>query len=291
MNPDEHGSVLVISSHVVRGAVGNRAAVFALETLGHPVWALPTVILPWHPGHGPSTRIALSDEDFLSATQDIARSNKAAEISAVLTGYFASPAQVAHAARLISALKTKRPDVLYLCDPVIGDMAGLYVPVAVAEAIRDRLLPLATLATPNRYELAWLTGRDLQDNQQLVEAALALGPAQILVTSAIAMMANSTGNLWVTSEEAILAEHRLLDNPPNGSGDLLAAVFLSRLMAGEPPAKALEKATSSVFEILARSVKRGSDELTLAFETSSLATPMAMVQMRKLMHPSKARRP
>ncbi len=45
-------SILVISSHVVRGGVGNRAAVFALETLGHPVWALPTVILPWHPGHG-----------------------------------------------------------------------------------------------------------------------------------------------------------------------------------------------------------------------------------------------
>jgi pyridoxine kinase len=37
-------SVIVISSHVVRGSVGNRAAVFALETLGFPVWAVPTVI-------------------------------------------------------------------------------------------------------------------------------------------------------------------------------------------------------------------------------------------------------
>jgi pyridoxine kinase len=50
-------AVIVISSHVVRGSVGNRAAVFALETLGHPVWAVPTVILPWHPGHGPAKRI------------------------------------------------------------------------------------------------------------------------------------------------------------------------------------------------------------------------------------------
>ena len=48
---------LVISSHVVRGSVGNRAAVFALETLGFPVWAVPTVILPWHPGHSRATRI------------------------------------------------------------------------------------------------------------------------------------------------------------------------------------------------------------------------------------------
>ncbi|MBE0694401.1 MAG: pyridoxal kinase, partial [Aquamicrobium sp.] len=40
-------AVIVISSHVARGTVGNRAAVFALETLGLPVWAVPTVILPW----------------------------------------------------------------------------------------------------------------------------------------------------------------------------------------------------------------------------------------------------
>ena len=33
-------AVIVISSHVARGSVGNRAAVFALETLGFPVWAV-----------------------------------------------------------------------------------------------------------------------------------------------------------------------------------------------------------------------------------------------------------
>ena len=38
----EKGAVISISSHVVRGSVGNRAVVFALETLGYPVWALPT---------------------------------------------------------------------------------------------------------------------------------------------------------------------------------------------------------------------------------------------------------
>ena len=34
---DSPRAVIVISSHVARGSVGNRAAVFALETLGHPV--------------------------------------------------------------------------------------------------------------------------------------------------------------------------------------------------------------------------------------------------------------
>jgi pyridoxine kinase len=51
--------ILVISSHVVRGSVGNRAAVFALESLGFPVWAVPTVTLAWHPGQGTAMRIVV----------------------------------------------------------------------------------------------------------------------------------------------------------------------------------------------------------------------------------------
>ncbi|MEP2575390.1 MAG: pyridoxal kinase, partial [Nitratireductor sp.] len=43
-DPSAKPAVIVISSHVARGSVGNRAAVFALETLGYPVWAVPTVI-------------------------------------------------------------------------------------------------------------------------------------------------------------------------------------------------------------------------------------------------------
>ena len=46
--------VISISSHVARGCVGNRAMVFALERLGFETWAVPTVLLPHHPGHGPA---------------------------------------------------------------------------------------------------------------------------------------------------------------------------------------------------------------------------------------------
>ncbi|WP_316861907.1 hypothetical protein [uncultured Cohaesibacter sp.] len=39
--PVEAKPVIVISSHVMAGAVGNRAAAFALERLGHPVLGSP----------------------------------------------------------------------------------------------------------------------------------------------------------------------------------------------------------------------------------------------------------
>ncbi len=288
MHSSSHAAILVISSHVVRGSVGNRAAVFALEHLGHPVWALPTVILPWHPGHGRSTRIPIAGAEFGAAVADLAASSHIGEVAAVLTGYFASADQVVAAANLIAGMKKAKPDLLYLCDPVIGDSGGLYVSLEVAEAIKQYLLPLASIATPNRFELEWFVGLKPESSAGLIEAALLLGPPRILVTSAFAMMAASTGNLWVTSSDVFLAEHRLVKDPPNGLGDLLAALLLSRLMGGQPEQAAVQMATSSVFEVMASSMKRGSDELTLALDASSLATPMAMVQMRTMMHPDRS---
>lgn len=285
------GAVIVISSHVIRGSVGNRAAVFALETLGYPVWAMPTVVLPWHPGHGPSTRLTFPESDFDKAIDDLIRAPWLGEVKAVLTGYFGNAAQPRAVARLVKALRAKNPDLIYVCDPVMGDLGGLYIPQPTAEAIRDELLPLATIATPNRYELAWLSGAPLDDNNAIMEAAVALGPPRMLVTSAVPMMTGSTGNLYLTGNHALLAEHRLIDHAPNGLGDLLSAVFLARVMSGMDEEKALQTTTASVFEVLARSVKRGANELTLEMDAASLSTPMAMVQMRRLVHPLKRRKP
>ncbi|SSC69484.1 unnamed protein product [Ciceribacter sp. T2.26MG-112.2] len=280
------GAVIVISSHVVRGSVGNRAAVFALESLGFPVWALPTVVLPWHPGHGPSTRLTFGESEFDHAIDDLIGAPWLGEVKAVLSGYFGNAAQPRAVARLVRALRARDPDLLYVCDPVMGDVGGLYLGEETAVAIRDELIPLASVATPNRYELEWLVGARLSTNAEIMEAALSLGPSRMLVTSAVPMMAGGTGNLYLSGKHALLAEHRLIDNPPNGLGDLTSALFLARLLAGVPEERALQLTTASVFEILARTAKRGGDELTLESDASSLSKPMAMVQMRHLLHPA-----
>lgn len=109
MSETAAGAVIVISSHVVRGSVGNRAAVFALETLGYPVWALPTVILPWHPGHGPSTRIQIPESEFDAVIDDLIRAPWVGEVKAVLSGYLGRPGQAAAVARLVQALRQRTP--------------------------------------------------------------------------------------------------------------------------------------------------------------------------------------
>jgi pyridoxine kinase len=286
-NPAE---IIAISSHVMRGSVGNRAIVFSLETMGHPVWSIPTVMLPWHLGHGRSTRISIPEAQFSSAIDDLIGSKWADGPKGLISGFFDNIGQIEAVARMVRALKQRNPDFLYLCDPVIGDFGGLYVPETIASAIRDQLLPLADISTPNRYELAWLTGVALETNAEIIEAALMLGPRRVLVTSAVAMMSGGIGNLLLNERVALLAEHRMVGNPPNGLGDLTSALFLSRLLKGEDDERALQMTTASVFEIIARSVKRGADELMLSEDYASFLTPMAMVQLRQLVHPSRSRK-
>lgn len=283
-------AVIVVSSHVARGSVGNRAAVFALERLGFPVWAVPTVTLPWHPGHGPSTRIVPPEDAFAAFMADLVRSPWLDEVAGVLSGYLGNAAQAGAIAGLVEAVRKRNPDALYLCDPVIGDAGSLYVPEATACAIRDRLLPLADIATPNLHELAWLTGGPLNDNDAVIDAARRLGPARVVVTSSHATVAGSIGNLLLTPHEALLAEHRVIERPPNGPGDLVGALFLARKLAGDHDEEALRATTAAVFEVIARAVKRGADELMLETDADSLAHPMAMIQMRRLSMPQDDRR-
>lgn len=283
-------TILSISSHVMRGGVGNRAAVFALESRGHAVWSVPTVILPWHPGHGRSTRIAVEAAAFASALEDLKGSKWRGEVRAAMTGYFAEAGQVRAAADLIHAFKEADPSFLYLCDPVIGDSGGLYVAEAVASAIRDELLPLADLATPNRFELGWLAGAAVDDNAGIAAAARRTGISRVVSTSAHAMMKGAIANLLIEGDRQVLAEHQSLERAPNGLGDLFSALLLSHVVEGRSAEEALRLSSSSVFEIAARSIRAGADELLLQTEAASLSAPMASVAIRHLVGPGLLRK-
>ena len=283
---DNKPAVIVISSHVARGSVGNRAAVFALEVLGHNVWAVPTVTLPWHPGHGRATRIVAPVEEFSALLQDLGNAQWLSEVGGVLSGYLGDHRQATAIAKLVETIKANNPDVVYACDPVIGDSNGLYVSEETAASIADILVPIADLITPNRFELAWLCQHSpFTSNDEILAAAKKLGRPLTLVTSAISMMRNSTGNILLSGKGALLAEHTMIENPPNGLGDLTSALFLARMLEKLPMDKALQTVTASVFEILGRAHQRKADELMLETDSSSLVRPMAMIQMRNLLLP------
>lgn len=146
--PARATDIVVISSHVSHGAVGNRVAAFALERLGFRVWLVPTIVLPRHPGHGPVKPIRLGDEAFAAHLAGLSALPEIADIGAVLSGYLAAPAQADAVAEFGGAVKAVRPEAIYLCDPVIGDAGALYVEAAMAAAIRDILIPAGRYRDP-----------------------------------------------------------------------------------------------------------------------------------------------
>ncbi|MEO1746231.1 MAG: pyridoxal kinase [Pseudomonadota bacterium] len=283
-HPNSGNAIAVFSSHVVRGKVGNRAAAFALETLGFDVWAVPTIIMPWHPGHGPSHRFTMPSADFVSTVDALADGPFAGDISAVLSGYLGSPEQAGIIAGFVDRLRARNGNCLYVCDPVIGDDGGLYVPEATAEAMRDILLPRANVATPNLFELSWLTGGDAAFTPAEVMAqAQSIAPETVLVTSAPAMMRGHMANLLVQDSQAFAAEHRVLGSVPNGTGDLTAALLTAHRLRGAPLAKQLAMTSSAVFALLTRTQRRQRDELTLAEDYHLLSRPGIDVPVRQMM--------
>lgn len=278
MIPDQT-SVIVISSHVARGSVGNRAAVFALEALGFPVWAVPTVLLPWHPGHGIATRIIPEPNQFAALLKDLASSPWLGEIGAVLSGYLGDARQAGAVANLVKAAKERNPDVVYVCDPVIGDNGGLYVKEDIAVAIRDTLIPVADLVTPNIFEFEWLSGRKPESLEDIAAMAGNFPRSDVLVTSASSGERGRIGNLLTHGGSALFAGHPLIDHPPKGAGDLLAALFLGQRLRGLDSEQALSKATASVYEVLTGAHNDGCDELALEAHAECLRNPALSVSL------------
>lgn len=290
MTGETRGAVIVISSHVVRGTVGNRAAVFALETLGFPVWAMPTVTLPWHPGHGPASRIVADDSQFAALVYDLANHPKLVEVTGIVTGYFGSPGQVAAVADLVDAVKAANPNALYLCDPVLGDVVGgegkLYVPQAQADAIVAVLLPRADWMTPNPFELSVLSGDEIATAPETIAVSAGkLGRDTVVVTSVPALRRDHIGNLLLTGGQSTVVEHRAVETqgrPPNGLGDLASALLLGRNLSGVDAKQALGLTCASLHEVMAISATAGSDELLLESAAQSLLRPRSPVETRNL---------
>ncbi len=214
--------VLCLSSQVVWGPVGNTAAVPVLQAAGHEVLQVPTILLSHHPGHGMPVAQKTDAALFAGLIESVESRGGLADCAAVMTGYFAFPQQVeAAVAGVIRRLKAQNPALMVLTDPVLGDDGRLYVPDAVAFAIRELLVPLASAVTPNCFELSWLTGVAVTDRASAEAAALALPCGEAVVTS-VPVDDQHLGTLLCTAQAKHFIASAKRARVPNGTGDFLA---------------------------------------------------------------------
>jgi pyridoxine kinase len=239
MAPVRPPVIVCASSHVAFGAVGNRIMVPALQALGCRVIEIATVTLSWHPGmmrhwSAPSRQVA-DIGDFAALCRAISAAPFAANIAGIVTGYLGDARQAGILSEMITTIKTANPHAIHLCDPVIGDGGGLYVPEEVATAILDTLHPHADVVTPNLFEHDWLKRRGPGFKGRLAT----------IITSAAQTDGRITLHLDANGHRSSLS-HPAYDTAPNGTGDLFAALLTGHLALGAGLLQAATRAAAAV---------------------------------------------
>lgn len=271
---------LSLQSHVAYGYVGNRAATFPLQRLGHEVWAVNTVEFSNHTGYGAWKGRTAPAEQVADIVQGIASLGMLAKCDALLTGYVGDAALGDVVLDTVRKVRAANPRAVWCCDPVLGDIdTGIYVKPGIDAFFRDRALPLADLITPNHFELEHLTSRKIETRDEAVAAARSLlkGPRLALVTSFLraGVQSEQIEMLAVTADAAwrIVTPLIAFEVMPNGTGDAVAALFTAHWLESGDIASALGKAASSIYAVLEATRAMGERELQLVAAQDRLVSP------------------
>ena len=283
--------ILSIQSSVAYGHVGNSAATFPLQRLGHEVWPVLTVHFSNHTGYGAWRGPLLAPTDVADVITGIAERGVLGEADAVLSGYQGDPAVGAVILDAVAQVRAANPGARYCCDPVMGDIGrGMFVRPGIPEYLRDEVVPRADIITPNHFELDFLSGRTTVSGGTLDEVLTAVdavrdqGPRDVLVTSVLHAdsPAETLDVVAVSDEGAWAVTTPLLPISPNGCGDVTAALYLAHLSETGSPTTAVERTTSSVFAILEATLAAGTREIQLVAAQDAIAAPPERFVARRL---------
>ncbi|MZP29060.1 hypothetical protein GTO91_04955 [Heliobacterium undosum] len=154
---DRIPSAITVQSLVARGFVGNSAVIPGFLACRVEPYPVHTVMLGAHGAVRPRRGGVVPSPLFYG----LLRSLEEVEADLILSGYLGSAEQGDILADWLSRRMAAKEPIPYLLDPVLGDDPhGLYVTPEVTDVVRERLLPLAQVITPNPFEVLKLAGMD-----------------------------------------------------------------------------------------------------------------------------------
>jgi hydroxymethylpyrimidine/phosphomethylpyrimidine kinase len=175
---------------------------------------------------------------------------------AIKTGMLASPVLVGVVCD--SLAEVAAPVVV---DPVAVSKHGdSLLSAGTIEAIRDRLLPLATVITPNLSEAELLTGMKITDETQMLAAARlinSMGPQWVLVKGGH-LPGRAVDLLYDGARVHRFPAERIQSVHTHGTGCTLASAIASRLALGDDVPSAVSAAKEYVTGAIAGGFPLGS---------------------------------
>ena len=172
-------------------------------------------------------------------------------VDAVKTGMLASSELVS-----LVAAALRDVEVPVVVDPVgVSKHGDSLLAADAVDALRDELLPIATLVTPNLFEVAQLAGVKVGDEAGLrraAEAVRALGPQWVLVKGG--HLPGDAVDVLFDGEAVFEFRSPRLDNRhTHGTGCTLASAIASHLAKGMP----MPEAVGAAKRYVTRAIEHG----------------------------------
>ena len=179
-------------------------------------------------------------------------------VDALKTGMLSSEAVVERVCSLIGELGLSN----LVVDPVMIAKGGHpLLAEGARSAVRRRLLPLATVATPNLHEASVLVGRPLQTLEDMREGARelgAMGPKWVMVKGGhLAGVKDAVDVVFDGSSVEELRAPRHDTNNTHGTGCTLSAAITAGLARGVAPGQAINRAKRYVNEAVQHALEIG----------------------------------
>ncbi|PQA88649.1 bifunctional hydroxymethylpyrimidine kinase/phosphomethylpyrimidine kinase [Hyphococcus luteus] len=232
------GRVLIIAGSDPSGGAGIQADIKTVTALG---------------GYAATAIAALTVQNTkgVSAVHGVAPEIVAAQIEAVMTDIGADAIKIGmigdvETAQVIENALKKHPSVPVILDPVLVATSGdALAKDGVAAFIRDRLLPLSFVVTPNTDEAAALTGQTVETQDDMIEAGRALrraGAGAALVTGGHKAGETVEDALVLEGGERIYSNRRIETTSTHGTGCTLASAIATGLAQGMALPAAVKRA-------------------------------------------------
>jgi hydroxymethylpyrimidine/phosphomethylpyrimidine kinase len=162
-------------------------------------------------------------------------------VDAVKIGMLGDATTIQTVATALDALPAGTPVVH---DPVmVAESGARLLELEAIDALRELILPRATVITPNLAEARALVGDDTLDGEPLARALHALGPAYVVVTGGHRETAT---DLFFDGETLTeLPGERHADGAAHGSGCTHSSTLAARLALGDDPLAAARHARAT----------------------------------------------